>query len=346
MELPLLPPSESILPQGFRAETRKRKRLALLIPACAAILLGSTTACLVTQPMPTLKPGTGPCSIDSARLERHVRFLSESCVPRDWQSPEGLGKAADYIAKSLQDSGGRVSEQVYEVRGKSFKNILASFGPESGPRVVVGAHYDTCEALPGADDNASGVAGLLELAQMFKIQRPGLRVDLVAYTLEEPPFFRTNQMGSARHAQSLKSEGTAVKAMIALEMIGRFSDEPGSQRYPSALIAPLYPDRGNFIAVIGRLGDIKLVRSVKGSMIQATSLPVISMNGPRWIPGLDFSDHHPYWDVGYSAVMVTDTAFYRNGDYHTTQDTADRLDYSRMAQVVQGVHAAVMTLAK
>ena len=153
-------------------------------------------------------------------------------------------------------------------------------------------------------------------------------------------------MGSARHAQALKAEGGALKAMIALEMIGRFSDAPGSQDYPSPLISPLYPDRGNFVAVVGRLGDIALVRSVKGAMIQATPLPVISINGPRWIPGLDFSDHHPYWDAGFSAVMVTDTAFYRNGDYHTDRDTADHLDYRRMAQVVQGVHAAVLELSK
>jgi len=153
-------------------------------------------------------------------------------------------------------------------------------------------------------------------------------------------------MGSAHHAQFLKSSGVRLKAAIALEMLGRFSDASSSQRYPSALIAPLYPDRGNFIAVVGRLGDIGLVRSVKGAMIRATPLPVVSINGPRWIPGLDFSDHHPYWDAGFSAVMVTDTAFYRNADYHTAQDTADRLDYPRLARVVQGVHAAVLALAK
>jgi Zn-dependent M28 family amino/carboxypeptidase len=279
-------------------------------------------------------------------LERHVRFLSEDCVPRDWQSPEGLGKAADYIANSLRESGGKVTEQTFEVRGRSFRNILAAFGPDSPERIVVGAHYDVCEQLPGADDNASGVAGLLELARLLKANAPLLRVELVAYTLEEPPFFRSHNMGSSQHARFLRSEGVKVKAMIALEMIGRFSDAPGSQRYPSALISPLYPDRGDFIAVVGRLGDIVAVRSVKAAMIRATPLPVVSINGPRWIPGLDFSDHHPYWDAGYSAVMVTDTAFYRNADYHTNRDTADRLDYPRMARVVQGVHAAVCDLAK
>lgn len=257
-----------------------------------------------------------------------------------------MRKAADYIANALRASGGRVSEQSFEVRGKSFKNLIASFGPDTAERIVVGAHYDVCDSLPGADDNASGIAGLLELGRLLGSQAAPLRVDLVAYTLEEPPFFRTRQMGSARHAQLLKREGAKVRAMLALEMIGRFTDLPGSQRYPSSLISPLYPDRGDFIAVVGRFGDIALVRSVKRSMRRATPLSVVSINGPRWIPGLDFSDHHPYWDAGFSAAMVTDTAFYRNADYHSAQDTADRLDYPRMARVVQGVHAAVLDLAK
>ncbi|MFZ1614241.1 MAG: M28 family peptidase [Holophaga sp.] len=340
------PPDERVLPEAYLVGARRQKRRVLLSLAVGALLLGSATACLVTQPMPKVKPGVGPCPVDPANLERHVRYLSEACVPRDWRSGQGLGQAAEFIAATLRSHGGRTSEQVFEVRGKPYKNILASFGPETGPRLVVGAHYDTCDALPGADDNASGVAGLLELGRLLGAAAPGIRVDLVAYTLEEPPFFRTRHMGSARHAQALKAEGSAVKAMIALEMIGRFSDAPGSQNYPSALLAPLYPDQGNFIAVVGRLGDISLVRAVKGAMIRTTPLPVVSINAPRWIPGIDFSDHHPYWDAGFPAVMVTDTAFNRNRDYHTPQDTADRLDYVRMARVVQGVHGAVLELAR
>lgn len=146
----------------------------------AALLFGTSTACLVTQPMPGLKSGSGPCPVDPARLETHVRYLTETCLPRDWQSPLGLEKAADYIAHTLRGAGGRVSEQTFEVCGKPFRNIIASFGPGTGVRVVVGAHYDACEALPGADDNASGVAGLLELARLLGSQAPATRVDLVA----------------------------------------------------------------------------------------------------------------------------------------------------------------------
>lgn len=312
----------------------------------AALVLGGGLSGLVTQPMPRVRSGSGPCTVDSRALEHHVRWLSEACVPRDWQSPEGLEKAADYITEALKAAGGRVSMQPFQVRQRTYRNLIASFGLEAGPRIVVGAHYDSCEALPAADDNASGVAGLLELARLLGAQAPALRVDLVAYTLEEPPFFRSRFMGSVRHAQALKAEGTELRGMIALEMIGRFADGAGSQRYPSPLMAPLYPDQGDFIAVVGRWGDLGLTRTVKRAMIQAGPLPVVSINGPRWIPGLDFSDHYPYWDAGFHAVMVTDTAFYRNGDYHTAQDTPDRLDYLRMARVVQGVHGAVLALAR
>jgi len=312
----------------------------------AFLMLGGSAAMVVVQPMPFQRPGPDSSTVAPARLEQHVRYLAEDCAPRHWQGREGLARAGAYIEKELRDAGGRISEQVFEVRGKPYRNVIASFGPQSGPRIIVGAHYDACKPLPGADDNASGVAGLLELGRLLGAHPPAMGVELVAYTLEEPPFFRTQDMGSARHAQAVKVKGEAVRAMIALEMIGRFSDAPQSQAYPSALISPLYPDRGNFIAVVGRLNDIGLTRSVKRTMRGATSLPVVSINAPRWIPGLDFSDHHPYWDAGFPAVMVTDTAFYRNTDYHTAQDTPERLDYLRMARVVQGVHAAVERLAR
>ena len=340
------PPDATVLPAEYARTQRRRKVRVFVGLGLAFLLLGSLGACLIVQPMPFTKPGLSSIVVEPSKLEVHVRYLAEDCAPRHWRGREGLAKAGAYIEKELRDAGGRISEQVFEVRGKTYRNVIASFGPQSGPRIIVGAHYDACEPLPGADDNASGVAGLLELGRLLGAHPPAMRVELVAYTLEEPPFFRTQNMGSARHAQAVKVKGEAVRAMIALEMIGRFSDAPQSQAYPSFLISPLYPDRGNFIAVVGRLNDIGLTRSVKRTMRGATSLPVVSINAPRWIPGLDFSDHHPYWDRGFPAVMVTDTAFYRNTDYHTAQDTPERLDYLRMAQVVQGVHAAVERLTR
>jgi Zn-dependent M28 family amino/carboxypeptidase len=224
--------------------------------------------------------------------------------------------------------------------------VIAHFGPETEERIVVGAHYDTAGPLPGADDNASGVAGLIELARLFARQQPPLRVELVAFSLEEPPYFRTTGMGSSVHAQSLRQQNVRVRAMFSLEMIGCFLDTPNSQLFPIGVLSALYPSTGNFIAVVGRLGDVLLVRRTKAAMRNAAPLPVYSINAPRFVPGVDFSDHMSYWEAGYSAVMITDTAFFRNRNYHTAEDTAEKLDYKRMAMVVEGVYAAVSDLAR
>jgi Zn-dependent M28 family amino/carboxypeptidase len=338
-------PDPSAIPETFRTWDRHRRWKVLAGLALVLLGLGAGVAVLATQPL-LLKPPEEPSiAVEAGRLETHVRYLSETCLPRDWRGP-GLARAADYLAAAFQEAGGRVSRQTFAVRERPFANIVATFGPENGPRVVVGAHYDACGEQPGADDNASGVACLLELAQALGRSAPVQRVDLVAYTLEEPPFFRTSEMGSARHARLLKETRAEVTAVIVLEMVGRFTEVPNSQRYPSAFLDSLYPDRGNFVLVAGRFGDIGLTRQVKTALLGTTALPVVSLNGPRWIPGMDFSDHYPYWDQGFTAVMITDTAFYRNTDYHTANDTADCLDYARMTQVVQGVHAAVTRLAK
>lgn len=340
----LEPPARSVVPEVFRQEDRRRRWKVLAALTGFLLAFASGTALLVTQPVFAGRTTDDVPAGSPERLEADVRLLSESCAPRDWLGA-GLPKAADAIALAFQKAGGRVARQPFEVRGHAVTNVIASFGPETGTRIVVGAHYDACGELPGADDNASGVACLLELARALGQAPPAGRVDLVAYTLEEPPFFRTPDMGSLRHARLLREAGSEVRAVIVLEMVGRFTEAPGSQRYPSTLLDLLYPDRGNFLLVAGRFADIGLTRQVKAAFRSASPLPVRSLNGPRWIPGMDFSDHYPYWDQGFPAVMLTDTAFYRNGDYHTDRDTADRLDYGRMAQVVRGVHAAVTRLA-
>ncbi len=166
----------------------------------------------------------------------------------------------------------------------------------------------------------------------------------MAFALEEPPFFATPDMGSFHHAARLKERGEDITVMIALEMIGYFSDEPGSQEFPLALLRWVYPRRGNFIAVVGRWGQARVVRDVKAGMKGATDLPVYSITAPRAVQGVDFSDHRSYWRHGMRAVMITDTAFFRNPGYHGPGDTADTLDYRRMAQVVTSVFAALETL--
>lgn len=285
-----------------------------------------------------------PPAVSPQRLEAHVRMLADELVPRDYAHPDNLNRAAAYIRQEMERAGGDPWEQPYEAGSSTYRNVAAAFGPETGERIVVGAHYDAAGPYPAADDNASGVAGLIELAHLLARDPPPGRVELVAYPLEEPPFYRTPHMGSAVHAASLKRQGVRVRVMISLEMIGYFTDAPGSQKLPLAALRPFYPSRGNFIAVVGRLGQPLLVRRIKRAMLRATPLAVHSINAPRWVPGVDFSDHLNYWDAGYPAVMITDTAFYRNPHYHTAHDTASTLDYVRMAQVVQGVHAAVRAL--
>ena len=322
--------------------------MAWIFAAIVAVLVVGAWWSL-TQPLVfAATPRSEVAKVDPARLEAHVRKLAVELHPRDWIHREHLDEAAKWISSEFETAGARVSEQVFTVDEGTYRNVIGVFGPEEAPRVVVGAHVDTAGEQPGADDNASGVAGLIELAHALGTTKDLLkkRVELVAWTLEEPPHFRTKNMGSWVHADSLKKAGVEVHAMISLEMLAFFTDEPGSQQFPTVCLKPFYPSKGNFIAVIGLMGKGSLTRKIKGAMKGASDLPVRSMNGLRAIPGVDFSDQLNYWDRGYRGVMITDSAFFRNPNYHETSDTPETLDYVRFAKVVQGVHQAVLALAE
>src|SRR3989441_9746021 len=247
--------------------------------------------------------GARRAGVDRGRLEAHARMLAETSPPRHWKRQDNLDRAAAYVAARLGEAGARVTEQVYAVEAAGrYRNVIGSFGPEAGERVIVGAHYDGAGPFAAADDNASGVAGLLELARLLGTGRtPATRVDLVAFTLEEPPYYGTEWMGSHVHAAALRREGVAVRGMIALEMIGYFSDAPGSQRLPHSLLNVVYPSTGNFVAVIGRVGEAKLARRGKRAMQEAKKLDVYSMKPPAPVPGVDLSDHPRHWAPGYPA---------------------------------------------
>ena len=332
----------------WQAQAERRRRIIRLILLIVLIFLLLLIAFWfwVTQPLLSRANPNSERTVDPARLEAHVRKLSIELGPRDVDHIENLDRVAAYIKDEFGQTTAHVSEQAYRVEGKNYQNVVAHFGPESEERIIVGAHYDTAGPLPGADDNASGVAGLIELARLLGQRQPPLRVELVAFSLEEPPYFRTTGMGSSVHAESLRNQNVQVRAMISLEMIGYFSDAPKSQYFPIGVLSAFYPSKGNFIGVVGRLSDGLLARKVKSAMRNTTPLPVYSINAPQFIPGIDFSDQLNYWHAGYSAVMITDTAFYRNRNYHTAKDTAEKLDYKRMAMVVEGVYAAVMNLAR
>ncbi len=301
---------------------------------------------IVTQPLfinPT--PNAPKVSVPLARLERHVGMLSQTYMPRNAAHPENLDRIATYIAQEFAHANARVIEQPYAIDGHTYRNVIGSYGPPTAERIVIGAHYDAAGEFPGADDNASGVAGLIELAYLLGTVPLPIRVELVAYTLEEPPYFRTPMMGSAVHARSLRQQGQPVRLMVSLEMIGYFTDAPNSQGFPSPILKLFYPSQGNFITIVGNVGQGGVVRRTKRAMRGASALPVYSINAPRFVPGVDFSDHLNYWAAGYHAIMITDTAFYRNPRYHTAHDTPETLDYPRMAMVVQGVYAAVLAFA-
>ena len=286
-----------------------------------------------------------PPSASPQGLEAHVRFLTERRPARNWSHRDSLTQVAEYIGNAFEAAGARVEMQEFLADGECYQNVRGFFGPEVGERLIVGAHYDVAGELPGADDNASGVAVLIELAHRLGAERWGAPVELVAFSLEEPPFFRTESMGSAVHARSLTAEGVDVLGMINLEMVGYFSDAPDSQSYPVAGMEASYPTVGNFIAVVGRPEDAALVDTVHSEMDAASPLPVVKLLAPASVTGVDFSDHLNYWASGETALMITDTSFYRNPHYHEASDTAETLDFARMRHVVEGTYAAVLFLA-
>ena len=229
----------------------------------------------------------------------------------------------------------------FAVAGQTYRNLHTLIGSATTPRWVVGAHYDVFGENPGADDNASGVAVLIELARRLRghpVKHVGL--ELVAYTLEETPPSPDVTMGSARHARALSAQHVDVIGMLSLEMLGYFTDAAHSQRYPLGAMKLFYPHRGNFIAVVGRLQDRRLIRAVRRAMTPSP-LPLRTLAAPVALPGIANSDHRHFWARGWRAAMITDTAYYRNPNYHSATDTADTLDFDRMAKVVDALGSAL-----
>lgn len=309
--------------------------------AVLCMVLVATGFWLLRNPLLDTPIAKGRLQVDEARLRADVETLAGIVPSRNSFNMASLNKAADFIYAQFSETGCEVREQTYKIEGKEFRNVSCFFGPEGAPRLVMGAHYDVhFNDNPGADDNASGVAGVLELARMVAALKPALshRLELIAYTLEEQPHFNSNSMGSQVHAASLLRNRIPLRLMVSVEMIGYFSDEPGTQRFPLAMLKPIYPNTGNFIGVVGQLFDRGNVHRVKSLMQSASDLPVYSLNAPGFIPEASFSDHSSYWNLGLPAVMVTDTAFLRNPNYHRPTDTPDTLDYRRMADVVRGLY--------
>lgn len=279
-------------------------------------------------------------------LRADITMLATTIGGRDANNYGALGRAADYIAQRLRSSGYTPDRQLFSADGKEFQNIEAELRGtgDAGRVIVIGAHYDTAGGLPGANDNASGVAACLRLARIFSGQAAKSTVRWVFFTNEEPPYFQSAAMGSMVYAKRCHERNERVAAMLSLETIGYYSDEPGSQTYPIGF-HPGYPDRGNFLGFVANFRSASLLRSALKSFRSATSLPAVGAAAPASIPGIGWSDHWSFWQYGYRALMLTDTAPYRYPYYHSAQDTPEKVDYERLARAVTGIEAIVRHLA-
>jgi hypothetical protein len=281
----------------------------------------------------------------AANLREHVTVIA-SREHNVYKLPM-LEQGAQYIENELDKAGYLpLGAQRFTVGDAPVRNIEAELkgGARASEIVVIGAHYDSVAGAPGANDNGSGVAALLELARLAYGSRPARTVRFVAFVNEEPPFFKSDAMGSLRYAQRSRARGENIVAMVSLETIGYYSDQAGSQRYPFPL-GLFYPRTGNFLAFVSDLASRTLLHEAIGAFRRYARFPSEGVAAPAFIPGVDWSDHWAFRETGYPALMVTDTAPYRYPHYHTAADTPDKVDYERLARAVIGLHAVLKVLA-
>lgn len=280
------------------------------------------------------------------RMYADVLALTSLKPARNYKNLSSLDSAANYIFKELEKLDCQVAFQPFEVEGRKYKNIIGTFNPQKGQRIVIGAHYDVYGEQEGADDNASGVAGLLETARLIdQFQKSGKKsdyqIDIVAYTLEEPPYFASENMGSAVHAKMLFEAKIPLRLMICYEMIGYFSDKANSQSYPDPALQSIFPSTANFIAVVGTKGQ-DISQKFKQKMEKKCQIPIVAIDFPSKLDVGSSSDHRNYWAYDYPAIMINDTSFFRNPNYHKTYDRIGTLNFEKMAEVVKGVTGAIL----
>lgn len=289
---------------------------------------------------------------DTVLIKEHLTEITKTKGYRHFMNVDLLNKVAAYIHSNFEQYADTTYYQKFELNGLEYKNVICVFEPtrlnsigeKNKQTIVIGAHYDVCGMQEGADDNASGVVGLLELARLLKGQLFSYRIELVAYTLEEPPYFRTENMGSYVHASSLVDAKTDVFGMISLEMIGYFMEEKKTQDYPLGFLKLFYGTRGNYITLVNKFGKGKFSRKFTKKFKHSNVIRTKRFNGPKALPGVDFSDHLNYWKFGFSALMLTDTAFYRNKNYHEKGDVMEILDLQKMGKVIDGVLKVLVDL--
>lgn len=291
-----------------------------------------------TGPLAALSPDERALA---AELERDVREIAGRIGERSVRRPRALAEASEYVEVRLRETGLRVRRLlVPALSADNVETELAGSDPAAG-MIVVGAHYDSVQDCPGANDNGTGVAAMLALARRFAKTHPARTLRFVAFPGEEPPTFDTDAMGSVAYARACRANGETVAAMLSLETLGCYSDAPGSQKFPLPLLGLVYPNRGDFLTFVGNLSSASLVRRAIGAFREHARFPSEGAALPSWVPGVGWSDHASFWKEGYPAIMVTDTAPFRYPHYHLPTDTPDRVDYERLARVVHGLAAVV-----
>jgi hypothetical protein len=325
----------------------------VLLALLAAVTIAAGAVWLRTMMDMPLRPHRGPLppltdeeQEVARRLQRHVHRLAGEIGERHMNRLPALQEAAGYIAAAFSADGLATSFQEFVVDDRRVVNVVAEIpaGEPGSEIVVAGAHYDTVPGSPGANDNGSGVAALLETARLLASSRPARTIRFIAFANEEPPFFQTTAMGSVVAARESKRKQERISAMLSLETLGYFNDAPGSQKYPPPL-GLFYPARGDFIAFVADRSSARLLRSCISLFRSSTAFPSEGIAAPQAIPGVGWSDHWSYWQSGYDAVMVTDTAPYRYPDYHGAGDTPERIDYERTARVTVGLSRVILSLA-
>jgi len=285
------------------------------------------------------------------RLRTHVDCLAGLIGPRHLGKPAAFDAAATYVERAFEAFGGSVEREWYDVNGRQVSNVVVTRRGTKRPDeiVILGAHYDTVSSTPGADDNASAVAVLIEAARQLHASSPERTVRFISFACEEPPHFYTQTMGSQIHARGCRSRNEQVVGMLCLEMVGYYTTEPGSQKLPPGIPRWLrwaFPKRGDFLAAVGNFRSLRLLWNFRRGFRSLSRFPLFTIALPEAIPEIRLSDNSSFWDQNYPALMLTDTSFLRNPHYHQASDTPETLDYERMADVSLGVAGAVSRLGR
>ena len=323
----------------------------LVLAAGVVIVVGAIAAFMVFvvgMPGRSFAGAPRPLSADERqtreRIAGHLTHLAVTIGERNMPRYAALDDARGYVAAAFAEMGYAVSDEPLRAAGQSVSNIIAGHQATTGPIVVVGAHYDTVRGSPGANDNGSGVAGLLELARLLYGRPEAAPVRFVAFVNEEAPYFGTAAMGSLHHAREAQRRGERIAAMLSLETIGYYSQQSGSQAYPLPL-KWFYPRTGNFIGFVGNLRSRRLVHTAVAAFRSGATIPSEGIAAPELIRDIGRSDHWSFWQIGVPALMVTDTANFRYRQYHGADDTVDIIDHDSLTRVVYGLADSVVAIA-